>query len=518
MASNAETQALLEKALHHVLAEQSRVLLHTKSSLMIREAKELGDLASATWKLLSQGMHKVRCIDSLIAQARNIENAIDDITQANWFYLDISVSTIYERTAESFALRPVEKELGLKAAILVRNHFHNLRILLLEQLLGARMLINNNDYGTECERVWQQFFQRELGPDFRVLHGGHIIDYAGNDANAQIDLVVVSADAHVITPSGSDGGKVNVLCDQVIAAIMTTSNLHPSKLREDWLKLERISGLFKFTDDFPEGKEQAWPLCYVIASQSVPLPKLVDQWLETVKESAESKFIPQFIIALDSGYLYSGATSWPRPRYPRNYVNRDQVVKEEGIYAGLGIAWMVTQIRARAKLLQNKNHRTIARFTKLLDDATLKSATPATWSPRFDTFGSTRPIEGVFHWGSISQWIHNRLFLCSLAKATPDNPEAFAHIVADGADVTKIPFHELHNHLRWFSHETQRSEGGILVFQEWKKHSDAAGAYSRSDAVFDANTGEEFPSVSAWDGKEISDLKCLIEISPTSRE
>ncbi len=240
MASNPETQALLEKALQHTLSEQARVLSHKQAPLIIEAAQKLGKLAGDTWNLLSQGFHKIKSTTALTEQARSIDREIDLISETNWFYLDISVGSIFARIEESFSIRPIEENLQLKGSILVRNHFHNLRLLLLEQLLGARMLINNNDYGTESERVWQQFFQRELGPDFRVLHGGHILDYSGNNANAQIDILIVPSDAHVIAPSASDGGKVNVLCDQVIAAVMVTSNLSVAKLSDDWEKLKRV--------------------------------------------------------------------------------------------------------------------------------------------------------------------------------------------------------------------------------------------------------------------------------------
>ncbi len=159
-----ETHALLEHALRHVLAEQAKVLSHKRCDLLVGSAKKLGDLAAKTWQLLSQGLHKIRSTKHLTKQAHAIERAIDDASEKHWFYLEVSVSSIYERIEQSFTLRPVQEKLKLKTALAVRNHFHNLRLLLLEQILGARMLINNSDYGSEVERVSQQFLQRELGP------------------------------------------------------------------------------------------------------------------------------------------------------------------------------------------------------------------------------------------------------------------------------------------------------------------------------------------------------------------
>ena len=502
MPANPEAQALLEQALKHVLAEQSKVLLHKHRDLMIEPAQKLGVLASEVWNVLSKGFHKIDNVGRLRQQAIAIEEEIDDISEQHWFYISISISSIFERVQESFTLQPIQERLKLKAAIAVRNHFHNLRLLLLEQLLSARMLINNADYGSEIERVWQQFLQRELGPEFRVLQGGHILDFAGNNANAQIDLLVVPADAHVITPSSLEDGKVNVLCDQVIAAIMTTSNLTNEKAHDDWIKLDRVSKLFSFKEEFPGGTQQAWPLCYLIAGQSIPIEKLKEKWINLVKDTPESSFVPQFLISLDSGYLYSGATSWPRPRYPSNYVNRDEVMEETGIYAGLGIAWLLTQIRARAKLLQNKPHKSIQRFTKLLDDATLKSGTPPTWSPRFDHFGQVRIIEGILGWGHNGNYAHNKLYLCSLKKnrADLDTVKTF-HIYRDGIDTSQLEWNELNQYLRWFRYNVYRSANGMVALEEWTKSANGP-EYIKSYAVFDSETGEEVkrapPSISPF--------------------
>lgn len=488
MATNPETRAFLEKALQHVLAEQAKVLKHKHNTLMTGPALKLGELASKTWELLAQGFHKIRSTTHLTELARSIESEIDDISEQHWFSLEVCVSSVFERIEESFELTPTQALLNLKAAVAIRNHFHNLRLLLLEQLLAARMLINNNDYGSEIQRVWQEFLQRQLGPEFRVLEGGHILNYSGHNANAQIDLIVVPADAHLMVPSSLEDGKVNVLCDQVIAAIMTTSNLTAEKLCEDWQKLERVSGLFRFTDEFPGGKEQAWPLCYILASQSAPLASLTSKWQQMVSDNDKSKFVPQQVFSVDSGFLYSGATSWPRPRYPGNYINRDQVMGEEGIYAGLGMAWLLTQIRARAKLMQSKPFRSITRFAKLLDDASLKSAVPPTWSPRFDPSFKARPLFQNLHWGQYQKWVHNRLHLQALRVSKPDATRSFHHCHG-GIDEYSLSHTERWNHLRWFRHGVNWCAENLVALEEWTK-SDGP-KWVMSYAVFDAVSGEE---------------------------
>lgn len=491
MATNPQTQALLEQALTHLLEEQAKILKSKHAPLLLAPAAALGALASETWTLLAQGFHKIQATDQLTAKARKCEQAIDLASVDNWFPMLISVSSIFERIEESFALRPIEEKLDLKAAIAVRNHFHNLRILLLEQLLSARMLINNNDYGAEVERVWQQFLQRELGPEFRVLLGGRMLDYKGNDAGVQIDLLIVPVDAHIIVPTTADGGKANVLCDQVVAAVMTTSNLTVKKFGEDWEKLDRVSKLFKFTDEFPNGKEQAWPLCYIAAGQSAPLKDLEKAWLSAAHEDSSKTFVPQFVVSLDSGFLYSGATSWPRPPYPGNYVNRDQVASESGIHSGLGLAWILTQVRARGKLMQGKPVRSVGRFVKLLQDATLKSATPPTWSQRFDTFGAGSHIAGLFGWGGSGRWVHNHLFVSSLRKYFPGSEQTHECFVSKGGvDITNMNWKERDKHLRWFNYRSSRICGGLLALEEWSER-EAQLHMDKRIAVFDVETGEE---------------------------
>lgn len=518
--NNPQTQALLEKALQHVLAEQAKVFKHKRGAELLGPAQRLGELSLKTWELMSQGFHKIRDTSHLTGLARQIEREIDDISEAGWFHIDVSVSGIYERVEESFELRLIDEELKLKAAITVRNHFHNVRLLLLEQLLSARMLINNSDYGSELQRVWQQFLQRELGPDFRVLEGGHIIDHAGDNANAQIDLIVVANDAQVLTPSHLEDGKVNVLCDEVIAAIMVTSNLTAQKFAEDWQKLERVSNLFRFTDEFPKGRPQAWPLCYIVAGQAEPLTNLTKSWEKQVARDSASSFVPQFVIALDSGYLFSGATSWLRPRYPSNYVNRDEIISKEGIFAGLGLAWLLTQIRARLKLMHDRPCRSIIRFTKLLDDAAMEDGLPATWSPRFHTFGTMQPIKGVLHWGHTRFWPHNRLCLYPLKRCKPELQfSRDFHVFRCGVNTSKLTLDQEFKSLRWFRFDLHWSVENLVAFEEWTR-SDDGSHYTKSYAVFDAQTGDEVPLHEPFEGrgyKSVEDaLRALLAFRSSS--
>lgn len=492
MAKNPETQALLETALRHVLEAQRKILAHPDAGLFLEGALKLAELAGDTWELIAQGCHKIGQTKNLTALAKECEKVIDDISEKHWKLMDVSITAVYDRVEETFRIQPVQEQLKLKAALDVRNHFHNQRVALLGQLLNTRTLINNGDYGSELQKIWQQLLQKQLGPDFKVLEGGHIIDYSGNNANAQIDLIVVPADAQVLTPSNLEGGRANVLCDQVIAAIMVTSVLKTGKLREDWTKLQRVSELFKFTDEFPNGKSQAWPLCYIVAGQSVPLAKLKETWIKLVEESPSSSFVPQFVTSLDAGYLYSGATAWPRPRFPANYVERVQVYGEDGIWSGLGLAWILTQIRARHALMRGQPVRSVQRFSRLLDNATLKSVTPPTWSDRFSALFKSYPILGILRWGRRSLFPHNRLHMISLEQESSDADLGKNNCYYQSEyDPLHSPTDDSWRFLRWFRHGVSWNVGSLVALEEWKPSENGSVPYEKSYAVFDSISGAE---------------------------
>src|SRR6185503_2663634 len=116
-------------------------------------------------------------------------------------HIPISVSAIFERIETS------TERLDGKDHLIgnTRAHYHNLRMRLLEQLLGAGMLVLNSDLGDEHERIWQQFLERHLGPAFRVLRGGYVCDHDGN-RSSQIDLIIVPAGAQAMIPGDSEDG------------------------------------------------------------------------------------------------------------------------------------------------------------------------------------------------------------------------------------------------------------------------------------------------------------------------
>lgn len=193
----------MEQALRHVLSEQETLLQRPDCDQLCCILSSLNRLAIDTSDVLIGSLNSIRSTKNLTRAARDIERAVDDISEVLWTHLRVSVSSVYERIEDSLERKP-----GKPGFISdTRAHYHNLRVRLLEQTLGARSLVLNSDLGDEHERIWQQFFERHLGPSFKILRGGHIYGYEGNRSSAQIDLIVVPAEAQIFIPGDSEGGK-----------------------------------------------------------------------------------------------------------------------------------------------------------------------------------------------------------------------------------------------------------------------------------------------------------------------
>lgn len=486
----AETVALLNLAVEHVLSEQAKLLKRTDCAELVEPARLMSELASATMKVLRDGVHKIKTTEQLTTMAREIERKIDHYSAASWTPVGISVSSIYERVEETFTFTHLEDKLGLQTAIGVRNHFQNVRLRLLEQLLDARALQNIADQGSQPERIWLQFFQRQLGSRFQVLQGGHVFDYKGHQAPNQIDILIVPSDAQIIVPGDAEGGKVHVFADQVVAAVMVASTLSPAKLASDWKALSAIELLFDTEKETPQIKKPSWPLCYIVSRQSPPLKELYDPWVKCFRETG-SRFVPQFLVSLDSGYAYSGATAWPRPCFPANYIAGEEVCSEEDVYSGLGLAWMLTQIRGRLAVMENRDPRPVHRFARLLDDASLKSATPPTFSHRFFTMLQRQDVAGVLKWGQHTIFAHNQMQLRSLRVDLPGREDVrLSHFFMDGTSEEGVDFRNESQFLRWFHFPLAWTAGRFVALEERIKPV-TGRAWPARIAVFDTETGQE---------------------------
>jgi len=475
----------MEQALRHVLSEQEKLLKRSDCDALTSVLLPLSRLAISTSNQLTEGFNRVKSTAHLTEEARKIERLVDDLSQTLWKPIQVAVSAIYERIEASLT-----KKLGKPGMVAdTRAHYHNLRIRLLEQLLGARMLVLNSDLGDENERIWQQFLERHLGPMFRVLSGGHISDHLGN-VSCQIDLIVVPAHAQVFVPGDSEDGKAQVLIDQVISAFMVTSNLTASKLKSDWQKLQTIPAFTEMEKDHPYLKGHPWPLCYMVAAQSDSAEELKLAWEEICREGV-TRVVPQLVVTLDTGFLYCGLRRWPCPRFPSNYTEAEHVNAETGIYAGLGLAWLLTQHQGRLAATQRQNLGAISRFAKLLDEAMLREAMPPTWSHRFDTMFQMRPIAGAMEWGHVACWAHNGLQLRSLARKMGETKTWWEReLLQPGTDPATLDWQSATKFLRWFRYASDFSAGRLLSIEEWLRHESKTDHKSRI-AVFDAVSGEE---------------------------
>lgn len=480
-----ETRALAEQALRHVLSQQEMILKRDDRGKLMEVISALNKLAIDTSKLLVEGFNRSRPLHSFTQQAIATEEIADRISAEIWKEIPISVSGIYQNLEQSVV--PPDGYLGLAAE--TRAHYHNLRLRLLEQLLGARMLAMNSDLGEETERVWIQFLERHLGPSLRVLRGGHICDHQGNKSS-QIDLIVVDADAQVFLPADSHDGKAHVLIDQVVAAVMITSNLTSEKLKKDWVNLQSIPSYTELVEDLPNFKDHPWPLTYILGAQSDPSERLKAAWKEMCKDG-HLKVVPQFVITLDDGYLYGGWRRWPRPRYPGNYTEAGDVHSETGVFAGLGLAWLILQQKGRIAALQRRELKPITRYARLLDNASMKKAVPATWSKRFDISFLPREIGGVFEWGRISFFAHNRLYLMALSRNWAEGKTVYeTYLCKDGTDIGFLNHENHSDFLRWFRYPAALLTGRLLAVEEWINAESQEG-HTCKVAVFDLATGME---------------------------
>lgn len=477
---------MAEQAMRHVLSEQEKLLKMKDAADVISLLLPLNELASETSRLLTDSKFPAS-IRKLTKKAKWIEEQADELSIVLWKPILISLSAIYERIEES--LKRKSGEQGLRAD--TRAQYHNLRIRLLEQLIGARMLVNNSDLGDETERIWQEFLERQLGPMFRVLRGGHISDYAGN-ISGQLDLIIVPSNAQVSMPGGSNHGKAQVSVDQVISVIMIKSSLTKSEFKKDWKVLQSIPSYKEMEKDYPGLKGHPWPFCHIVSAQGDTPDKIKDQWVACCKLEPLN-VVPQLVVMLDSGYMYSGARKWPCPRYPGNYKEDDQVECVSGINAGLGLAWLVTQQQGRLAVIQNQNLPRVDRFAQLIDKSGIGSGLPPTYSRRFDSSFQTGTIAGVVRWGNVAMRVHNNLLLRCLGK---DEVEDGA--TQSIASAYTLPEHDEQNtrssfdtsHYRWFQYGSDVMVGRLLAVEEWL-NCKSKDEHQRRVAVFDTTTGAE---------------------------
>ena len=449
-----EARAVSEQIISILEDETTKLLNGPDPGALTAIVARLGLLTSGLRKLIEAETFTEKEISALKAQANSTEILIDDISESLWRPIDISLVHHLNRLLEA-AEKP-EPEKSLQGEL--RSHFHSLRLNLLEQTKGARMLDNRSDHGEVVERVFQQFFQRHLGSKYRVVRGGKIKGYDGA-SSGQIDVIVAPADCTLISPGDADDGKANVFIDQVLAAFMVTGNLTKSKLADDWKSLQEIPEHPDLEKEIAPLLDHPWPLCYVIGGRGDPIEKLESVWVDMCGKGYR-KHMPQFILSLDSGYVYSGARRWPCPRYPGNYKLPEQVVSQNGIYGGLGLGWMLLQVRGRMAIMERRDLSSITRQQDLMHDSMYSSARRQSYSDRFHrSFTAYTKIFGSIKWGGTSANCHNRYPVHSLITSKDE-------LFQDGLNPRDLSLSELFNKARLFRYSVFEVRAGMVALEE----------------------------------------------------
>ena len=500
-----EINALLKQALLHTLSEQEKLLGSTYSTSVLNPIRLLNELAVHTNELLGESKVTPAEVQGLIKLATAVEQEVDEVSESLWIHIPVSVTAIYERLMES-----LERKDGVPGLVAdIRAHYHNLRIRLLNQLISAGSLSLNNDLGDEHERIWQQFLERQLGPKFKVLRGGHIYDHDGQRSGCQVDLIVVPAGAQVILPGDSEGGKASVLIDQVISAVMITSTLTTKKLEEDWRKVQSLPSHPKLETEFPHLKGHPWPLCYIMAAQGDAPEELKKKWQE-LSLAGLTTVVPQFVVSLDSAFLYCGLRRWPAPRFPGNYVNPEDVAVQDDIFAGLGLAWVILQQQGRLAAVERSPLGAIQRFGSLLDNASMPAGVPATYSRRFETWFDILPIAGMFKWGCSTLFPNNKVRVSSLSREiTNTTNRADTELFKEGIDAHQIPILNWADYLRWFRFGVTCQVNNLIAFEEWIEPRSKENHRKRI-AVFNTLSGEEITGSAVTKLNSVHELNYML--------
>ena len=499
MARHLETQLLFEQAVSLLLAEQKKLLSRRDAADFPKELIALNELAASVQDEIRNGIHRTKTIQKFVNASHKFERDLDERSVELWRYIPISISGIFESIQRASKPDP-SKERRLHNDLC--SSYHNLRLRLLGQILGARMLDSNSDLGEESELVWLQFFQRQLGSRFNVIKGGRILDHDGNRSPNQIDLLIVRDGAPVVEASDTDGGKGHVFIDQVVAAVMITSNLNPQKLAEDWEKLSNLPKHEHAGQDFPRFKGHPWPLTFIVSGSSTSIEKLEEKWREL--SGNDSDYAPQGVLALDSGFIYSGKSSWPHPS--AFGIEKTAVRSSTGHRSGLGLAWMINQMQARLAGMDDTSIALYDRMGKTIAAAILESGIPPHYSPRVHSMRGNRSFGGIVEEGGHGAIVHNKLTLWSLKIGDSFLERDRDHPEFNESSGTNFRLFRCDRLLIG-------KAGGFLAFEEWFLPHSKEDHYTKV-AVFNRETGEEITADWATSLQSVRELGAAVESLP----
>jgi hypothetical protein len=411
-----------------------------------------------------------------------IEEQADVISLKLWRPNLLNVSCVLD-----YADQEKERIEG-KFPFMLRAHLSIQRMRLLEQVRGARLLQNNSDLGDEVEKIIAEYLSANLESDLLVVRGGHIFDLKGNRSD-QMDVIVVPAWTLPMCPSDTSQGRVNVLVDQVIAAISVKSTLTPGTFEDAWKEIQSIPLYEERDKDHPRlaGSKHAWPLCFIVGANSSALDEIDRKWDELIQKGQCHQL--QLFLSLERGYRIAGNFSWPVILQNRED-RKGSFNGGEDLQAGLGLGWMSAGISARSAVITNKSIASFWRMRNVLNEAGILTGCGCpTYSPKYNTFGfHGLGIVGPLKWGPLGKWLHNRLDVSSVevSGARLVDPSQPLNAELEKKYPDGVPFEP-----RWFLSRFHEEVDGKCHLIELKKAPDGKG-YVRVDAFFDVQSGVEY--------------------------
>jgi Domain of unknown function (DUF6602) len=503
--SKLEIGYLIRAALRHGLEQQAKLLQHEKVVELMPVIRQLTQFTLELEDWYSDKYHLKDRSDFFLAEAEKIEAEADRISEQLWRAARVSLTPIFRKIKKQREQLASDKSYSRH----LRSQFNNFRLGLLEQVAGARLLENNSDLGEEIERILVQHFERRLGQSVRILRGGHIYDYEDNRSD-QVDIIVTPADALSSCPADTDGGKYNVMIDQVIAAVSVTSRLTATKLRECWQSIQRVPLFQSKEQSYPNLQGHAWPLCYIIGAESDELESLARVWQE-LGAATDTRHVPQMMLLLDSGYIIPGTACWPKPKWSRGTAIDLHI--GTGLQAGLGLAWLEAQIAGRNSVISGRSLGWLERLAERLSKLELREAVPPTYDPRYDNFlRSSAPIHGILTWGWEGMHPHNQLGLTSIRiGSAPEHRNAtllnrsqpLSEAISKQRYFGRYDFEP-----RWFRMGLVCIHGDYCALEEWTDPNDRQN-HKRHIVVFDSRTGEDVTSKLTKVLEKCSDLDQL---------
>ena len=471
-----EIEFYFKMALRQVFEAQKALLGHKHKDKCLHIFAELNSLGADLSDWLNGKYETTNPVEHFFKRSRAIEKKASDLSEILWCPVLVNIERIfgYIRTTEN----KLKNEVNFKRSL--ETHLDIIRLGLLEQVKGARLLENNSDLGEEIEKIFAEFLQDNLGNNVKVLRGGHIYDHENNRSN-QMDIIVTIPEAIAFCPSETRQGKNNALVDQVIAAFSIKSTLTKKEFHKAWKDIQSIPVFKDKEKEYTGLKNHAWPLCFIFATSTTSLKEIEKEW-EKLALATPTHFA-QIVYVLDSGYGYPGNTTWPLRGYPHR--RPDDIRFYRDLDAGLGLGWIIACIIGRAQHVASPMRplKTINRIAEMLEYQELREAVSPTDNYDPIEWRCQREIAGIINWGRYGKRINNKVYLTSIDI---DNKT-----VVDASTPKKKNYIIETNEPRWFNARCWQHKGTYCVLHEWLNPDDKKNHEVRK-AVFNTETGEEY--------------------------